>query len=134
MMRGVSPASFIYAPSAIFGVADPTASSVRRQSIPAIVGHNASILQQDVTIHASRDVDIVGHGYHRLAALVHEVAEDLEHLLARSRVERARWLVGEDNGRIVGERACDCHTLALPAGELVGPLHCMFGKSKRGEQ
>jgi hypothetical protein len=49
-------------------------SDVRSLSIAAMVGNDASVLQQDATVHAARDVEIVGDCYHCLAALVHQVA------------------------------------------------------------
>ena len=43
---------------------------------------------------------------------------------------RAGRLVGQDDGRIVGERAGHRHALALAAGELVGPLVSVLARAR----
>ena len=60
--------------------------------------------------------------------------QDLENLLRALAVEAAGRLVGEDERRIVGERAGDRDALALAARELVRPLVEMIGEAERLEQ
>ena len=50
--------------------------------------------------------------------LVAQTEEQIEHALGGARVERPRGLVGEQQARLVGERARHGDALALPAGEL----------------
>jgi hypothetical protein len=97
-----------------------------------IVGDDAPVLEQDPTVHASRKVEIVSNGDDRLVALVDQVTQDLKHLLAGNRVERAGRLVRQDNGRVVGERAGHSHPLALAARQLIGTLERVLGKPERG--
>ena len=54
--------------------------------------------------------------------LMGEVAHDRPHILARMGVEIAGRLVGEDQDRIVGERARDRHALACPPESCRGSL------------
>ena len=46
--------------------------------------------------------------------------EQVHHLAAGARVEIARRLVGQQDRRLVGQRAGDGHALLLAAGELRG--------------
>ena len=65
---------------------------------------------------AAATLGVVGHEQDRLAAGV-QPAQQLDDLLAARRVERAGRLVGEQQRRLVGERAGDREALALAAGE-----------------
>ena len=57
---------------------------------------------------------VVGHDHERGAVQV-EAAEELEDLMASGSVELAGGLIGEQDGRAVGERAGDGHPLHLAA-------------------
>ena len=78
--------------------------------------------------------EIVGDRHHGLAVLVDQFAQHLEHLLAGLGIERAGRLVGEDDRRLVGERARHRDALALAAGQLVRPLVHVIGEAERAEQ
>ena len=54
-----------------------------------------------------------------MPALLHETRHERQNLLARLRVEIARWLVGEEESGLVRESARHRHPLHLPARELV---------------
>ena len=41
-------------------------------------------------------------------------------ILARAKIEGCRRLVGKNNARLVGKRACDRHPLCFATGELLG--------------
>ncbi len=60
--------------------------------------------------------------------------EGLEHHAAGGGVQVARGLVGEDDRRVVHERAGDGHALHLAAGELVGAVVVVVnGQARRRE-
>jgi hypothetical protein len=91
------------------------------------VGDDGPVGELNAPVHAFRKPEIMGHRHDCLAMRVHEVAEDLEHLLARLGIKRAGRLVGQDQRRIVGQRTSYRDALALPAGELVRPLGRVIG-------
>jgi hypothetical protein len=80
-----------------------------------LIRGNGAVGEANLSVHAGGEPKIVRDGDHGLAILVDEVAQDLEHLLAGSLVERTRGLVGQDQWWIVGERPGHGHTLALTA-------------------
>ena len=61
-----------------------------RLRIRGIIRNDTPILQDNPTVHAARQIEIVGDGDDRLAALINKVAQDLEHLLACRRVRASR--------------------------------------------
>jgi hypothetical protein len=67
----------------------------------------------------AHDVEVVGDEQHRHAALALDVGEQGQDLGLDRHVERGRWLVGDQDVRVVGECHGDHHALALAAGELV---------------
>ena len=69
----------------------------------------------------------------RLAAGV-QAAEQLEHLVAALGVERAGRLVGEQQRRLVGERAGDREPLPLAAREHAGRVLRLVGEAEQVEQ
>jgi len=85
-------------------------------------------------MHARSQLKVVRDRDHRLAPAFDHVAQDLEHLLARFRIQRAGRLVGENERRVVGQRARHRHALALPARELIRPLAHMLAKPKCAEK
>jgi acyl-CoA thioesterase-1 len=64
------------------------------------------------------DAGVVRHQDDGDPLLLVELLEHLQHLLARARVEVAGGLVGEQQARLVDERAGDRDALLLAAGEL----------------
>ena len=68
------------------------------------------------------DVRLVGDEDHGHALLAVEALEDGHDLFARAGVQRAGRLVGQDDGRVVDQRAGDGHALLLAAGELGRPV------------
>src|SRR3954454_8553684 len=83
----------------------------------AVVDHLAVAEHHDPVGHCGRR-GIVGDHDHRLAELVHGLAQQPQDLLGGVRVEVARRLVGEQDGRPVHEGARDGDALLLAAGEL----------------
>ena len=71
---------------------------------------------------------VVGHHDERLAEGVDRLAQEVEDLLARRRVEVAGRLVGEDDHRLQDERAGDGHALLLASGELRRPVLAPVGR------
>src|SRR6185503_18661661 len=65
-----------------------------------------------------REIGIVSDQHQSGAALAIHLEEELDHVLARGRVEVARGLVGEEQARLAHERPRDGHALLLAAGEL----------------
>ncbi len=76
----------------------------------------------------------MGDCHHGLSLLAHQPFQDLEHLFRALAVEAAGWFVGEDQWRIVGQRAGHGHALSLAAGELVWPFVEMIGKAECRKQ
>ena len=62
-----------------------------------------------------------------MPVLAVELAEELHDLVAGLRVEVAGGLVGQDQLRVVDQRAGDGHALLLAAGQLVGQW-CAYGR------
>jgi hypothetical protein len=69
---------------------------------------------RDVCHHAQ----VVGHQHDRRAGLVAQLAHPLEDLRLDRYVERRRRLVGDQNGRVGGQRQGDHHALPHAAREL----------------
>ena len=97
------------------GVADALAEgSVEHVAQAASDKLDQPVHDLDLALRHGGDREIVRDDDDRVALAV-EVHEELEHLVARLLVERARGLVGEQQRRLVGERTRDRHALALPA-------------------
>ena len=84
-----------------------------------LVGDDAAVTEADEPRAVLGDVHLVRDEEHRDAALLVQALEDAHDLDARARVEVAGRLVGEQNRRLVDERARDRDALLLTAGELV---------------
>src|SRR5258708_28626349 len=82
----------------------------------------ASLVQPDDTIHLPRDALVVRSDQRRAPFAAHEVQELGEDDVGGVLVEVAGGLVGEDQGRLVGERARHADALLLAAGELRRPM------------
>jgi hypothetical protein len=80
------------------------------------VGNDLTVEQLDVAVHACGQGEIVGDRHHGLAVLVDQLAQNLKHLLAGLGIERTCRLIGQNDWRLVGERAGHRHALALAAG------------------
>ena len=78
------------------------------------------------------DVPIVGH-HHGGPSLPMELLEDGESLEPATLVEVSGWLVGEDDGRVVDERARDGHPLLLATGELARTVGHPIREAHRSE-
>ena len=76
------------------------------------------VLEPDLAARASGELRVVGDHDDRSSVLADEAREDLEDPLRVLRVEIPRRLVGENERRIVGDRARDRDALLLPAREL----------------
>ena len=96
-------------------LADRRGGGLSRAVDRARVDHLA-VLHAGDPLGGGGDVVVVGDHEDRLAALV-EAAEQLDHLVPALGVEGARRLVGEQQGRLVGEGPGDGEPLALAAGE-----------------
>jgi hypothetical protein len=80
-----------------------------------------AILEPQDAPRVMRDVLVMGHHHNRAAGAV-ELLEQRKDSLPRATVERAGWLVSEDQRGIADERARDRHSLLLAAGQLAGPM------------
>src|SRR5690349_1780403 len=102
----------------------PTASSRRMlggRTPREAVAFDPAVAEYHHPLGVRRDVGFVGHHDHGLAGRV-EVGEHPHDLLAGDAVEVPGGLVRQEDGGIVHQRARDRHSLALTAGELVGPV------------
>ena len=90
--------------------------------MPAVDGHHAPAQQVD-------DVPVVGRHQDRRLGLVVDLEEELHDLPAGGRVEVAGRLVGDDQSRLVNERAGDRDALLLATGELTGVLLELAGEA-----
>ena len=79
-------------------------------------------------------VFVMRYNHECLSELVAQTEEQLVQFLLVFRVETARRLVGKNNGRVVYQCACHCHTLLLAARKLIGLMLCAVGQSHEVEQ
>ena len=82
--------------------------------------HDHAVLEVDGARAPGGDVALVGDDHDGDAALGAQAREHLHHLVAGRGVEVAGRLVGQQQRRLVDQRAGDGHALLLPARELVG--------------
>ena len=78
---------------------------------------DAAVVQVHAAVGEARHHRIV-RDHHDGAALLVELAQQAQHDLFVLRVEIAGGLVGEDDARIVDERARDAHALLLASGKM----------------
>ena len=97
----------------------PTPSSSRASRDLVIDGfHHPSVAQHQSGIGERRQLGVVCHQDDRGAAPFVNRPQELHDVPAVGRVEVAGRLVGQDDRRIVGERARERDPLLLPAGQL----------------
>ncbi len=84
----------------------------------ALVFLDHTIADRDDAVRAGGDVGFVRDDDDGVAFRM-EFLEEIHNVNARVRVERARRFIGEQQRRIVDERAGDCDALALTAGKFV---------------
>ena len=80
---------------------------------------HASVAERHDARAVLGDVRLVRDEHDRQALLAVEPLEDVHHLDARARIEVAGRLVGQQQLRVVHERAGNRHALLLAAGQLV---------------
>ena len=66
-------------------------------------------------------------------AVVAQALEQGQDLLARLAVQRTGGFVGQQDRRLVDQRACDGHALLLAAGQFVRAVARAFGQADRGQ-
>ncbi len=93
---------------------------------PRLVDERA-VAHRDQPVGGGRDPLVVGDDDQGLPGRMQAV-EQPEHLEGRGAVEVAGGLVGEDDERLVGQRAGDRDPLALPAGQRRGQVTGPVGK------
>ncbi len=81
-----------------------------------------------------RQLQVVGGDERGNAGGADEMHQRIEHVRGRVRVEVAGRLVGEDEARVVGQRAGNGGALLLAAGQLRRPVIDAFGETQRAEQ
>src|SRR5205085_5200787 len=94
---------------------------------------DATVLHLHDTLGGIGNVLVVRDEQDRLAAGV-QPPEELEHLEPARAVERARWLVCEQERRLVGERARDREPLPLAARENAWKVSGLVRKPEQIEQ
>ena len=93
-----------------------------------------ALVQPHDAVHLGREPLVVGRDQRRAALAAHQVEELGEDGVGGMLVEVAGGLVGEDQRRLVGERAGDRDALLLAARELRRPMVEPLGKAERAEQ
>ena len=94
-----------------------------------------SVAEEDHPVGPRGEVGVVGD-HDRGHAPLAGVEDHPHHDLAVGRVERTRWLVGEEELALADHGPSDGHTLALTAGELIGVVPGSIGQPElleRGE-
>src|SRR5689334_25085973 len=99
-----------------------------------LIADDAAVGETDDARSVLGDLRFVGDEYDCNASLRVEPLEDLHDLDARAAVEIAGWLIGEQDRRIVEQRARDGDALLLAAGELIRMVASAIGEADRGER
>src|SRR5579863_202874 len=86
-----------------------------------------AVAEADDAVGVGGDIRFMGDEDDGVAVLV-QPPEERHDFLAGLRIEIAGGLVGEEDRRIVDERASDGHALALSAGKFVGFVHHAAGQ------
>ena len=83
-----------------------------------LVAHNLAVLElNDTLAHGVDDVVVVG-GHHHGGAVLIDLVQDVHDAGAGDRVKVSGGLVGQQNARLVDDRAGNGDALLLTAGEL----------------
>ena len=98
----------------------------------AALGDDAAIEQVHTGGGAGGQTRVVGDVDHGLAALG-QLGQEVEDLGGGFGVEVAGRLVGDEDGRVVGQRAGDGDALLLAAGKLAGQTFGVIGQSDLGQ-
>ncbi len=98
---------------------------------------NSPVHQPYAPVRLLREMRLVGHDDHRLAVLLHQPPENIEHLLCVLAVEIARGLIRENNRGVIRERPGDRHAPTLSAGDLLRQavsvfFHVQFHQQRAG--
>jgi len=96
------------------------------------IADDSSIAHDEVAFAESRDVEFVGDHYDG-DSLVVEFLKNAHHFNGGFAVEIARWLVGEQDLRLIDERSRDRHALLLSSGKLAGKMSRAVRESDRGQ-
>ena len=111
-----------------------TAACRRRPTWRSVTGRPRPSRSAIVTSASRGELGIVRDQHDRRLARAIDVEQQLDDLLAGLAVEVAGRLVGEQERRIVGQRAGDRDALLLAAGELRRIVMAAVGKADFGEQ
>ena len=87
------------------------------------------VLQPEHAVGDLSESIVVADDDDRAAVLVGELAQQPGEVSAPRGVEVGGGFVREQNGWVIGERACDCDALLFAAGHLGGPRRCPVGKA-----
>ena len=96
-------------------------------SAHVLVARDLAVENLDHARHALRQFLVVRDHQHRLA-LAYDFVEQVKDIVRIARVEVARRLVGDDQGRIVGQRARNRGALLLAARNRAGQLVHLVGQ------
>ena len=99
-----------------------------------LVGHDAAVAEADEPRSVLGDVVLVRDEQDGDAALLVQALEDAHDLDAGARVEVAGGFVGQDDRRLVDQRAGDGDALLLAAGELVRHVVIALAEPDRVER
>src|SRR4029077_11839904 len=85
---------------------------------PRMAGSDAAVFHLMDPIAGFGDHRIMRGQKQSLPALLHDVSQQLKGALGIGSVEVAGRFVRQNDSRIIGERACDSHTLLFASGEM----------------
>jgi len=79
---------------------------------PGLLGDAGPAIQPEYPLGTLRCPRVVRH-HHNGSALGIDILQEVDHLLARLRVQVASRLIGEDHGGVIGEHPGQGHSLLL---------------------
>ena len=85
-----------------------------------IYGHflHTAVAHPNQAVAQRRNAGVVRDDDDRCAVIVAQAGQQIQHLFARLAIQRAGWLVAEQQRRVFAQRAGNGYTLLLAAGEL----------------
>src|SRR3954469_21547978 len=95
-----------------------------------IITDQHAVLQSEDAPGMPGHMLVVGHHDDGAPASV-ESLKEWQDAQPRPAIQRARWLVGQDQGRVTGEGSCNGNALLLASGELTRPMGEPMGKAHR---